>query len=634
MLLAGLVCLALGAPAAQARWSAAALVSASASEQAQAGVVSAEVDVSADGRWVVFRTSSRNLFDDADPPGFHRQGGIFRKDLATGTLGLVAPGNLVSASDPTQVQIGAQDPSISGDGRYVAFDTGQPLVPQDGNGVRDVYVRDMDLAPDAPGAYTLVSAPDGAADQPIAYDPPGSGASVSPRAAIADDGRHVAFLVGDASLDGGPGGSPAPGRQLLVRDLDARSTTLVTVGLDGRPAGGATAAALSGDGTTVAWGGGNVAAQAPVVAGEQVAQSSSAVAYLWRRVADGASAATRRVSGDGDPDDPACPPGGAVSSPADAVVSPCDGPFQAGHAGGVGTAQSLALALSRDGRRVAFVAQARLRGLPTDADSAGELFVAEMGPGRSRKQALTELTRGSVNAGDAARSAPIVGIGLSGDGRFLAFGTARIGFLLPQPALVGQIANVFGAQQLYVADLAQRTLELTTFAYDGAQIDVNSANAAPTLDGDGDVLAFGSAADRLVLGDGNSGADAFVVRRLDEVRAALPQQLPALPARLRFDVLPALRASAVTRPHGRIVLRAIGPGGGVLRVRTALGRATVARAGHAFPPTGTLRLTLRVSAGEQRRARRSERPLRLRATLTSRSGARLARVVRVRREAW
>jgi hypothetical protein len=626
-----LLALALAAPAAHAGWSAASLVSASASEQAQAGVVPAEVDVSADGRRVVFRTSSRNLFDDPEPPGAFRQGGIFRKDLLTGALTLVAPGNVVDASDPTQLQVGAQDPSISGDGRYVAFDTSQGLVPQDVNGVRDVYVRDMTQPASAPSAYALVSAPSGS-ETPIAYDPAASGSFVGARGAISDDGRRVAFVVADASSDGGAGGTEAPGGQLLLRDLDTRSTTLVTVGLDGRPAGGAgPRAVLSGDGTTVAWPGANVSAQAPVVAGEQAADDPATVEYLWRRVADGAAAVTRRVSGTGDPDDPGCPPGGSVSSGDGPVVSPCDGPFQAGTAS---IGQAGLLALSRDGREVAFAALPRLRGLPLGEGGGAELFLADMRSGRSRKQALTELTRGSVNATDVARSAGIVGVGLSGDGRYLAFGTARIGFLLPQPALIGPVANVPGAQQVYVADLVQRTLQLVTFSFDGAQVDVNGANASPALDDTGDVVAFASEADRLVLGDGNSAVDAFVVRRLGEVGAPLPQQLPPTPAPLRFAPQPTLRARAITRAHGRIVVRLIAPGGGRVQVRAALGRRTLVRAGRGFPATGTLRLTLRVGSRAQRRARRSSRPLKLRALLAPTAAGSLARVVTVRREAW
>ena len=41
---------------------------------------------------------------------------------------------------------GARNPSISADGRFVAFSTGQQLVPADVNGNIDVYVRDLSSA--------------------------------------------------------------------------------------------------------------------------------------------------------------------------------------------------------------------------------------------------------------------------------------------------------------------------------------------------------------------------------------------------------------------------------------------------------------------------------------------------------
>jgi Tol biopolymer transport system component len=616
------------APAAQARWTQPVLVSASPTEQAQAGVVADEVDVSADGRYVVFRTGSRNLFDDPEPPGAFRQGGIFRKDLLTGALALVAPGNVVSTSDPTDVQVGAQHPSISADGRYIAFDTAQALVPADDDGVRDVYVRDMALAPGDPGAYTLASASDGA-DGPLAYDPPASGSIASAREAISDDGRRVAFVARDP-LAGAPAG------QVLVRDLDARRTTLVSVARDGAtPAGDAVGGAvLSGDGTTVAWPDANVAAQAPVVGGEQP-NSTRIVEYLWRRVADGAAASTRRVTGAGDPDDPACPPGGSISSASGPVASPCDGPFQTGSGGGTGTAGELAL--SGDGREVAFVATPVLRGLPqpVGVEGTGDLFVADMRPGRSRKQALTEVTRASVNASDDARSAAIVGLGLSGDGRYLAFGTARIAFLLPRPTLVGAAASVFlGAQQVYVADLAQGTMELVTRAFDGGDVDANDANAAPALSADGGTVAFGSAADRLVPGDGNSAADAFVARRVDETSAPLAQQLPAGPPAVAFAPLAILRAAAVTRRGGVIAVNLIAPGTGALDVRATLGRATLGRLSRARVRAGETRLLMRIGRAARRRATRSKRRLELRVRLVRAGAPALVRVAVVRRGAW
>src|SRR5690242_18455227 len=97
-------------------------------------------DLSADGRYVVFRTTSRNLFppEIKDPPGRHYRGGVFRRDLLTGALELVALGDLLTDGDDTLVLRGADSPSVSADGRYVSFSTAEPLAPQDTNTNVDV----------------------------------------------------------------------------------------------------------------------------------------------------------------------------------------------------------------------------------------------------------------------------------------------------------------------------------------------------------------------------------------------------------------------------------------------------------------------------------------------------------------
>ncbi|MDN5000397.1 Calx-beta domain-containing protein [Bradyrhizobium sp. GCM10027634] len=59
-------------------------------------------------------------------------------NIATGNVDLVLPGQFA--------------PSVSADGRFAVFDTDQSLVPQDTNGVHDVYLTDLTT-----GAITLVS---------------------------------------------------------------------------------------------------------------------------------------------------------------------------------------------------------------------------------------------------------------------------------------------------------------------------------------------------------------------------------------------------------------------------------------------------------------------------------------------
>ena len=164
--------------------------------------------ISADGRYVAIQTRARNFFadDDPDPPGQYRAGGVFRFDLQTRALEKVADGDLFRESDNAFLRRGASNPSISADGRYVAFATAEPLLPADTNDNVDVYVRDMTIPIGSPGAYDLVSARDGG-DTPASYGPPavpfpGSnpGADVSRGVAISADGQKVAFRT-DAPSD-------------------------------------------------------------------------------------------------------------------------------------------------------------------------------------------------------------------------------------------------------------------------------------------------------------------------------------------------------------------------------------------------------------------------------------------------
>ena len=312
------------------------IISASDARQEQGDDDTSQVVLSGDGRYAAFTTRARNFFadDDPDPPGRFRFGGLFRRDLATGALELVASGDLRAEADPdTVLTRGAQNPSLSDDGRYVVFSTGYGLVPADTNGNVDVYLRDMTKPIGAAGAYELISARDGG-DVPAGYAPmppeldrPGvnPGSDVTLGHAMSGDARYVAFRTSFIASDLPDAAAPTVGQlQVLVRDREGRRTSLLTRdATTGDPVGSANGGvSLSRDGSTVLWVGLGAAAQTRFLPGELVDPSSQYI--FWRRWVDGPSTATRRVTGPSDPDDPGCTTVYVFSLTA---TGPCYGPL-------------------------------------------------------------------------------------------------------------------------------------------------------------------------------------------------------------------------------------------------------------------------------------------------------------------
>ena len=157
-------------------------------------------DVSADGNRVAFASISTNLGGATSP-----KDDVYVRDLAAGTITWAS---VPEDGDPAHSS--ARDPSISADGRRVAF---TQELPEFGYGAIDedeVFVRDL-----AAGTTTLASTgPAGPAD---------TGASES---SLSGDGSKVTF-VSDARNLGGPVGRF---RTAYVRDLVTRTTSLVVQG--------------------------------------------------------------------------------------------------------------------------------------------------------------------------------------------------------------------------------------------------------------------------------------------------------------------------------------------------------------------------------------------------------------------
>lgn len=106
-----------------------------ADDGAQAGGDSTRPSISADGRYVAFASLASNLV----PGDTNESWDVFVRDRTTGTTRLVS----VSSSG-VQGSDASAEPSISADGRFVAFWSASPdLVPDDTNGSGDIFVHDL-----------------------------------------------------------------------------------------------------------------------------------------------------------------------------------------------------------------------------------------------------------------------------------------------------------------------------------------------------------------------------------------------------------------------------------------------------------------------------------------------------------
>ncbi|MFH9421583.1 TolB family protein [Streptomyces sp. NPDC017529] len=192
--------------------------------QAEGG--SAGSALSADGRYVTFDSTAANLV----PGDTNGQPDIFVKDLKTGVVERV---NV--ASDGTQADSWSSSPTISADGRYVAFASDAAnLVPGDTNADTDIFVRDRRTG--RTESVTLDGRP-----------PQGRQGSQMP--VISANGRSVAFASSRADLV--PGDTNGA-QDIFVRDRGTGTVTRVSVSVTGEQANGPSAApVLSYDGRKV-----------------------------------------------------------------------------------------------------------------------------------------------------------------------------------------------------------------------------------------------------------------------------------------------------------------------------------------------------------------------------------------------
>jgi Ca2+-binding RTX toxin-like protein len=172
----------------------------------QGNDASVNASISADGRFVAFRSFATNLV----PGDTNNLSDIFVRDLLTNTTTHVSVDSAGNQQNDRSFT-----PSISGDGRFVTFSSfASNLVPGDTNNNEDIFVRDLST-----NTTTLVSV-SSSGDRANDY---------SEFPSISANGRFVAFRSFATNLVPGDNNKG----DIFVRDLLSNTTTLVSVSSNG-----------------------------------------------------------------------------------------------------------------------------------------------------------------------------------------------------------------------------------------------------------------------------------------------------------------------------------------------------------------------------------------------------------------
>jgi Tol biopolymer transport system component len=360
---------------------------------------------------------------------------------AAGSAGAVTTERVSVSSAGVEGDGQSDAAAISADGRYVAFQSvATNLHPDDADGTFDIFVRDRQA-----GATTLVSRATGATGAK------GNGDSFSP--AISADGRFVAFFSRASNLH--PDDADTTD-DVFVRDLQTNATTLVSraAGVSGAKGNSAsTTPAISSDGLYVAF----------------------------------TSSATNLH-----PDDPDVVPDVFVRDLQANTVTLVS--RATGVSGAKGNSNSTGPAISADGRYVAFTSLGNNLHAD-DADSTQDVFARDL------QTSTTTLVSRATGASGAKGNGTSGGPDISGDGRFVAFGSNASNLHADDPD---------PNPDAFVRDLQASTTTLVNRASGASGAKGNQFGTSPHISPDGRFVAFGSVATNLHPDDADLFSDIFV----------------------------------------------------------------------------------------------------------------------------
>jgi uncharacterized repeat protein (TIGR01451 family) len=367
--------------------------------------------ISADGRYVAFVSLAENLVSGDT----NLATDVFVRDRLLGTTERVSVSSAGRQGDGNSGLLNLMGgPSISGDGRFVAFSSeASNLVRGDRNANPDVFVHDR-----ATGETARVSVATGGAEANAGGSEP----------TISRDGRIVAFLSNADNIV--PDGNFTA--DVFVHDRQTGVTERISQAPDGSDANGQSLFAphLSADGRFVYY----TSFASNLVAGDP--DNSDVDAYLFDRQ-------TRTTS--------------AITS-----NRPSSGVISHGIAGGI----------SGDGRFLTFTTQDNSFITPDTNNFFDDAWLVDRSTGES-------FLVGRNDAGEQGDDSTFAG-DVSDDGRFVA--------------LVSRATNFGGPtnlrENIYVRDRTEGTTRLVSVASDGTEGDLDSIE--PAMTPEGGVIAFAS----------------------------------------------------------------------------------------------------------------------------------------------
>jgi Tol biopolymer transport system component len=385
---------------------------------------SRDPSISADGRYVAFESAATNLVP-GDTNSFYD---IFVRDRQNGTTERVSVSSAGAQGDLT-----SYSPSISADGRYVAFYSfAANLVPGDTNGAGDVFLRDRQS-----GATERVSVSSGGVQ--------GNSYSGVSGVSISADGRYVAFHSAATNLV--PGDTNG-GDDVFLRDRLSGTTERMSIDSGGVQGNSSSYfPSISADGRYVAF---------QSFAGNLVPGDTNVVGDVFLR--DRQTSTTERVS---------------ISS-----------------VGVQGNFASDSSAISADGRYVAFASTATNL-VSGDTNGVSDVFL------RDRLSGTTERVSVSLYGyqGNGSSYAPSI----SADGLNVAFLSSATNLVL---------GDTNGFIDAFVRDRGGVTTDRVSVSSGGVQ--GNGESHDPSISADGRYVAFDSGAAFFVPGDTNGAIDIFV----------------------------------------------------------------------------------------------------------------------------